>query len=212
MRRSIAGAVVLSFLAAPVGIAAAQTFVEPFELSGCGTASCHTIRGRLTSFTPALTQNFQYSVFVDFVSHTFTQPGYVRDTPLGGGVIGTLPDGSATEPWVEIVSGCGFQSPGSTCTRTSTEQGVRWSSGSTWTILPIVTPLHITQGYVDVVLLPESFTAPPGTSLTYGPPIPGQQAERVHLALVTPEPGTWALLGTGLIAVGGLAQRRRRTV
>jgi hypothetical protein len=26
-----------------------------------------------------------------------------------------------------------------------------------------------------------------------------------------PEPGTWALLGTGLLAVGGVAARRKRT-
>lgn len=29
-------------------------------------------------------------------------------------------------------------------------------------------------------------------------------------AVVTPEPGTWALLGTGLVALGGIAARRRR--
>ena len=30
------------------------------------------------------------------------------------------------------------------------------------------------------------------------------------VAIVTPEPGTWALLGTGLLALGGIATRRKR--
>ncbi|GLC24209.1 PEP-CTERM sorting domain-containing protein [Roseisolibacter agri] len=34
--------------------------------------------------------------------------------------------------------------------------------------------------------------------------------EAGRAAVVTPEPGTWALLGTGLVAIAGIAARRRR--
>ena len=35
--------------------------------------------------------------------------------------------------------------------------------------------------------------------------------ETTAAVTTAPEPGTWALLGTGLLAVGGVAVRRKRT-
>jgi hypothetical protein len=36
-------------------------------------------------------------------------------------------------------------------------------------------------------------------------------ANGTFVTFVTPEPSTWALLGTGLLTLGGVARRRRRT-
>lgn len=48
--------------------------------------------------------------------------------------------------------------------------------------------------------------------LTFSSVANGQNTLVLNVATSTvPEPGTWALLGTGLLAVGGIAARRKRT-
>ena len=66
---------------------------------------------------------------------------------------------------------------------------------SAWTILPFA-PIG-------------PFSQPGGVSFyAYGP---GGASRTVGTGLtVTPEPSTWALLGTGLLAVGGVAARCRK--
>ena len=212
MRLSIAAVVVPFLLTAPVVPGHAQQTTEAFELYGCGTASCHTIQGRLVAspldprFDPPLSA---YSLFVDRVVHTFLQRGYVSGTPTGGGVVAALPDGTPLEPWVEIVSGCGLQPAGSTCTIARTEQGFLWAFGTTTMTRPVGS-LHIASGFVTAVIVPADYSLPPGVFFPRPVPGDGSRVETVQLALVTPEPGTWALLGTGLLALAGVAHRRRR--
>lgn len=216
MQRSFAAALCSALLAVPSTAALAQpgdATAEAFELYGCGTASCHTLRGVVLAGPAASPANRQYFVSIDYVAHTFFQPGYMFDHANGGGVFGTLPDGTTTGAWTELVGGCGFQPSGSTCTPGGSGGAGFYVPGHSYSpIMPM--GLRITGGYTQVVLLPSSYSAAPGTYLRPGgiTGVPGERVETVALALVTPEPGTWALLGTGLLALGGVAARRTRAV
>lgn len=192
IRSVAAGAVALSLSAA---VAGAQTFSykttgEFFStvIGNCnGTPVCGSAASNLT-FTGVESGNIASGSFITLGSFAWT--GAMDQTAVGTDVMFTL--------FVEQMSptaGTGDFSgyiTGSIKLGPTNSSSIIWTPNSqSLTISPVNYKLDFTQGY-DGVVIP-----------TFGSTVTG-------MAVVTPEPGTILLLGTGIAGLGLFGLRRRQ--
>ena len=184
-----------------------------------------TLNGNTIVFTPNATQ-FKVDPFINFgvtstnptgaaTTYTFTfgtpiTPGLYSSALSSGGVTVTDVSGGTTTvammgttPFISsfgsnngTLTNLGVDVTGASCTATAaqTTQGCTYAQRTSTFAPTFYNNLETTLTYTQTGLGSASWSG--GVAL--------------NAATVTPEPATWALMGTGLLTIGGIARRRRQ--